>query len=73
MAVRGILTTERLWLVPLTRRLMLERLRHNDFRTIVGTPEPREVHVGPEWPGDPLPGTAWSGEDGDLIAWSVTR
>jgi [ribosomal protein S5]-alanine N-acetyltransferase len=50
-----VLTTERLWLLPLTRRLMLDRLTHNDFRTMVGTPEPREVHVGPDWPGDALP------------------
>lgn len=48
------LATARLWLLPLTRRLMVERLVHNDFRIALGSPDGQELHVGPQWPGDLL-------------------
>src|SRR5215831_18920104 len=55
---------------------MRERLAHNDFRTVVGTPEPCEVHVGPEWPGDPLPAFAtWAASlhgDDETMAGTYT-
>jgi RimJ/RimL family protein N-acetyltransferase len=48
------LATARLRLIPLTRRLMVERLAHNDFRITLGSPDGRGIHVGPQWPGDLL-------------------
>jgi [ribosomal protein S5]-alanine N-acetyltransferase len=47
------LSTERLLLVPLTRRLMTRRLSENDFAESV--PGLGTVHFGQQWPGDPLP------------------
>jgi [ribosomal protein S5]-alanine N-acetyltransferase len=48
------LSTERLLLVPLTRRLIARRLTEEDFDHPV--PEAGgTVHFGHEWPGDPLP------------------
>jgi RimJ/RimL family protein N-acetyltransferase len=50
----AFLGTARLLLVPLTRRLMAQRLAYNDFRVPLG-PAGEEIHLGPQWPGDPLP------------------
>jgi ribosomal-protein-alanine N-acetyltransferase len=48
------LHTERLLLIPLWREIVATRIDQDDFT--VATPDGKgTVHVGPEWPGDPLP------------------
>lgn len=52
-----LLVTDRLLLIPLTRRLMVKRMEQERFSTTEGSVE---VIVGPEWPGDPFPAfPAW--------------
>jgi RimJ/RimL family protein N-acetyltransferase len=63
-----VLATPRLLLLPLTRPFLACRLARDDFRLAVPTlSESIDVHVGPEWPGDPLPAfPAWlAGLTGD--------
>ncbi|MDV6374305.1 GNAT family N-acetyltransferase [Deinococcus arenicola] len=50
-----VLSTPRLWLLPLTRPMIIARLEGQDFMLVCGTPDgPLEVFFPAEWPGDPL-------------------
>lgn len=49
-----LLHTERLLLIPLWRELVATRIEHDDF-TLPAPDGTGTVHVGSEWPGDPLP------------------
>ncbi len=50
-----MLATPRLFLLPLDRTMMASRIEADDFILICETPDgSREVHFGPEWPGEPL-------------------
>lgn len=50
-----MLVTRRLFLLPLDRAMMTTRIEADDFVLTCETPDgSREVHFGPEWPGEPL-------------------
>lgn len=67
-----VLTTQRLWLVPLRRELVQRRLEDDEFATCLPIPGKRQlVHFGLAWPGELLPLFGlWAESLADDDAWT---